>query len=226
MPTTSYKAVIVGATGAVGSALVRELLASPACAGVTAIVRRATPMFDGTPGRDKLHLEIADFDHLEADTARLAAGASLAFCTMGIGQPSKVPLEEFRRVDVEYAGAFARGAHAAGVQHISLLSSVGASQTSRTRYLHMKGLAEAVVEAAGIPRTSFFRPSLLVTDHLRYGLRGWISQTLVPVIAPLLPRRFHQIHVADLARAMRVNAESEGKTGTEVLMYPDFVALA
>ncbi len=227
MPATSYnKAIVVGATGAVGSALVRELLASPACAGVTALVRRATTAFDGAPGREKLRLEVVDFDHLEQDTARLAAGCDVAFCTMGIGQPRKVPLEEFRRVDVEYAGAFARGAHSAGVRHISLLSSVGADATSRNRYLRVKGLAEAAVSAAGIARTSFFRPSLLVTEHLRYGLQDWLSQTLLPLVAPLLPARYHQIRVEDLARAMRVNAERQGNTGTEVLMYPEFVAAA
>ncbi len=50
MPTPSYKAVVVGGTGAVGSALVRELLASPACTGVTVLARRHTPIFDAAPG--------------------------------------------------------------------------------------------------------------------------------------------------------------------------------
>ncbi|MGA9837421.1 MAG: NAD(P)H-binding protein [Gemmatimonadaceae bacterium] len=225
MPTPPYKAIVVGATGAVGSALVRELLASPACTGITALVRRPTTMFAGAPGGEKLHLEVVDFHDLEAATARLAAGSQVAFCTMGIGQPRKVPLDEFRRVDVEYAGAFARGAHAAGVRHISLLSSVGADVASRNRYLHIKGLAEAVVEAAGIARSSVFRPSLLVTQHLRYGVQDWLSQTLLPLVTPVLPARYHQIRVEDLGRAMRLNAERSGADGREVVYYPECRAL-
>lgn len=53
-------------------------------------------------------------------------------------------------------------------------------------------------------------------------MQDWLSQTFVPLVAPLLPARYHQIPVEDLARAMRVNAEQEGKTGTEVLTYRDF----
>jgi hypothetical protein len=45
------------------------------------------------------------------------------------------------------------------------------------------------------------------------------------LISPLLPGRFHQIRVEDLARAMRLNAERTGPDGVEILEYPDFVAL-
>lgn len=217
---------MVGATGAVGSALVRELLASPRCAQVTALVRRATTMFAHATGWEKLRLEVVDFADIERATATLAAGCGAAFCTLGIGQPRKVPHDEFRRVDVDYAGAFARGARTAGVRHITLLSSVGADAASRNRYLRVKGDAEAAVVAAGIARTSLFRPSLLVTRQLRYGLQDWLSQTFVPLVAPLLPARYHQVRVEDLARAMRVNAERDGAEGTELLTYPDFSGMA
>lgn len=222
MPAPSYKAVVVGATGAVGSALVRELAASPACTLVVALVRRATTVFAHAEGWEKIRIEVVDFERLEHSTADVAAGCDAAFCTMGIGQPRKVSAEEFRRVDVEYAGAFARGARAAGVRHVTLLSSVGANAASHTRYLRTKGDAERAVIDAGIERVSLFRPSLLVTEQIRYGLQDRLSQTFVPLFAPLLPARYHQIRVEDLARAMRLNAERGGAVGTEILTYPDF----
>ena len=225
MADTSYRAVVIGGTGAVGSALVRELLASPRCVGVTALVRRAAHGFDDAPGRDKLRLDVVDLSDLERATATLAAGCTAAFCTMGVGQPRKVPREEFRRVDVEYAGAFARGAAAAGVNRIALLSSVGANVGSRNPYLRVKGDAEAAVAASGIARVRLFRPSLLVTRQIRYGLQDRLSQLLVPLLAPLAPARYHQIRVEDLARAMRLDAERDVPPGTEVLMYPEFVRL-
>jgi uncharacterized protein YbjT (DUF2867 family) len=220
----SYRAVVIGATGAVGGALVRELLASSACARVVALTRRPA---EGLPPSSKLTVHVVPFDALQERTAELASGCELAFCTMGVGQPRKVAFDEFWRVDVEYAGAFARGAAAAGVRHLSLLSSVGANLSSRNPYLRVKGVAEQIVERAGIgiARTSLFRPSLLVTRELRYGLQDRLTQRLFPLIAPLLPNRYHQVRVEDLARAMRVNAERAGPHGVEVLEYPDVIRL-
>lgn len=187
-----------------------------------------------------------DLDDLERATARLALGAAApaagapaaghtgtapaaplaAFCTMGIGQPRKVPRAEFQRVDVDYAAAFARGARSAGAARIALLSAVGADPRSRNWYLAGKGGAEQAVAAAGIAHTSVFRPSLLVTRRIRYGVQDWLARTFVPLAAPLLPARYHQIRVEDLARAMRVDAERPGAPGTHVLTYADFARLA
>ncbi len=219
-----YQAIVVGGTGAVGSALVRELLASPACTRVTALVRRPVDMFDETPGQTKLHLEQINFDTLEPATARLCKDGDRAFCTMGVGQPRKVSRELVWKVDVEYAGAFARGAATAGARHISLLSSVGANDQSRSFYIRIKGAAEKAFLDSGIPRVSLFRPSLLVTDEIRYGLQDRITQTVFPWISPILPSRYREIRVEDLGRAMQCNAERRSE-GTEFLYWADFQTL-
>ena len=217
-----YRAVVIGATGAVGTALVRELQLSSACSEVVALTRRSIA---GDAAGDKLRVHVVDFDRLEDLTGELAIGCTVAFCTMGVGQPRKAAFEDFWRVDVEYAGAFARGAAAAGVRHISLLSSVAANVTSKNPYLRVKGIAEQSVAQAEIPRTSLFRPSVLRTRTIRYGLQDRITQALFPPLSTLLPARYRAIRVEDLARAMRINAEREGPSGVEVLEYPAFSTL-
>jgi uncharacterized protein YbjT (DUF2867 family) len=102
---------------------------------------------------------------------------------------------------------------------------VGADPRSASYYLRVKGSVEAAVESATFERASFFRPSLLVTRQIRYGLQDKLTQALFPRIAPLLPSRFHQIRVEHLARAMRVNAERPG-SGAEVIHYAEAAALA
>jgi hypothetical protein len=70
------------------------------------------------------------------------------------------------------------------------------------------------------------------------GLQERLTQRLFPLVAPLLPNRYHQIRVEDLARAMRVNAGRLGpdpyvvsgfsrtvSPDIEVLEYPDFMRL-
>lgn len=216
-----YRSVVVGASGVVGSALVRELLAAADCEEVVTVTRRPLEALSSP----KLRAEVIDLANLEAATADAAAGCDRAFCTIGVGQPRKTTYRDFWRVDVEYAGAFARGAAAAGVGHISLLSSVGSDLNSRNPYMRVKGAAEQAVQSAGIARTSFFRPSLLVTDNIRYGLQDRIVQSVFPALSTLLPARFRPIHVADLAKAMKLNAERSRREPVEVLHYPEFVTL-
>jgi len=224
----TYRAIVIGATGAVGSAVVRDLLASPRCADVAALTRRPVQIFDGLAGQDKLRQRVIDMSQpgsIERETVEAARDAEVAFCTMGVGQPRKMAKEEVWRIDVDSAAAFARGARTAGVRHISLLSSVAADPATSSFYLRLKGAAEQGVAAAGIPRTSFFRPSLLVTRKIRYGLQDRLTQLLFPRISWLLPSRYHEIRVEDLGRAMRINAERPGKDGIEILHYAEFVDL-
>ncbi|MEO8035795.1 MAG: hypothetical protein ABI837_15265, partial [Acidobacteriota bacterium] len=114
---------------------------------------------------------------------------------------------------------------AAGVRHFSLLTSVGADASARSRYLRVKGEVEARVRALGFERTTFFQPSLLVTPEIRYGLQDRLTQAIFPRVSPLLPDRFREIRVEDLALAMRLNAERPATAGVETLQHHDFVTL-
>jgi uncharacterized protein YbjT (DUF2867 family) len=224
---------VLGGTGAVGSALVRELLASPVWSPVLILVRRPTEAFAGDPGAHKLLVRMIDMANLEWDTRSALADVAWAesdlpasgFCTLGVGQPRKVPRAEFRRVDVDYPAAFARACKDAGVAHMSLLSAVGANAASRSYYLRVKGEAEAAVSAPGFPRVSLFRPSQLMTRQIRYGLQDHIAQRLFPRISRFLPSRYREVHVEELARAMRINAEQVSEDPVQVLYRADFAAL-
>jgi len=219
------RAIVLGATGAVGSALTRELLASRAWESVTIVTRRPTAVFRDAPGVEKLTAHVVEMSRVEEGAARLAEGTHAAFCTMGLGQPSKASREQFWQVDVEQSTAFARACRAAGVRHYSLLSSVGADPDARSYYLRVKGTAESRAQALGFDRVSFFQPCLLATREIRYGVRDRLMQALYPKISWMLPSRFHEVRVEDLGRAMRLNAEAASARAVERLTYADVVRL-
>ena len=89
MGSESYRAVVVGATGAVGGALVRELIESPRCERVVALARRRTDALAASP---KLTVHVVDLAQLETATRERAAGCETAFCTLGLGQPSRASM--------------------------------------------------------------------------------------------------------------------------------------
>ena len=84
------RAVVMGATGAVGSQVVAALLRSGAF-DVATLGRRVL----GVPGVTEHLIDVARPESYES----LLAGHDSAFCTLGIGQASKVSREELWRVD-------------------------------------------------------------------------------------------------------------------------------
>ncbi|MDK2122637.1 Rossmann-fold NAD(P)-binding domain-containing protein [Parachitinimonas caeni] len=217
----SYRVLMVGASGAVGAATLACLLASPRCSRVVALVRR--PLDASVPRLRKLDQRMCDFDSLhELDPADLEC--EVAICTLGAGQPSKLSQAMLWKTDVYYPAAFARLAKHAGARHISLLSAVNAHAKGRLLYSRIKAEAEAAIQTPGFDRVSLFRPALLLTEAVRYGMPDRINQWLFPKVAGVLPDRFRPIPVETLGRAMAVNVERAG-SGLELLYHADFLAL-
>jgi uncharacterized protein YbjT (DUF2867 family) len=217
----SIQAVVLGATGAVGTEVVRALLQSPRFARVTTLGRRPF----GIPGApsDKLAHHVVDvFDPTTYES--LLDGHAAAFCTLGLGQPSKAAREELYRVDVAAAADFASACKRRGVSHFSLLTAVGANHRSRSFYLRCKGEVEEKVRKEGFPRASFFRPSMIMTPANRYGLVQALFLAGYPCLDPFLLgplRPFRSVKVEDLGKAMAVNAE-HARSGAEILDWSKF----
>jgi uncharacterized protein YbjT (DUF2867 family) len=224
----SIHAVVLGATGAVGTEVVRALLQSPRFGRVTTLGRRPFAL-PGAPSekQEKLVHHVVDvFDPSAYES--LLDGHAAAFCTLGLGQPSKVTREELYRVDVAAAAGFASACKRRGISHFSLLTAVGANPQSRSFYLRCKGEVEEKVRAEGFPRASFFRPSMIMTPANRYGLVQAVFLAAYPCLDPLLLgplRPFRSVKVEDLGKAMAVNAERTGSgpvPGAEILDWSAF----
>src|SRR5665213_312493 len=93
----------------------------------------------------------------------LASGDAVcgASC-VGVGKGSmKWSEEELKALEIGVVGGFARGCHAAGVDHFALLSAAGSTTQSRIRYARVMGLKEEAIKAIGFKRLAIFRPGII-----------------------------------------------------------------
>lgn len=223
-----YKTIIIGGSGAVGSNVLNSLLKSDSCESVISLGRKDLDLSKFPNAGTKCKQAIVNFENLAANKD-IFQGIDIAFCTLGVGQPSKVSKEEFWKVDVEYTSSFVKLCAESGVKYFSLLSAVDANPDSKMYYLKAKGIIQERIINAGFKGCFLFQPSLLVTDESRYGIVQKITQITFPILSPILPKRYHQIHVKDLGQAMVNRTElsllNKEIGVTEFLTYKDFVAL-
>ena len=122
------KALVIGATGAVGKDLVEQLLADDAFDKVEVFVRREVP-----PASPKLVVRIVDFDRPE-EWAGLLTGDVLFSC-LGTTLRAAGGQEAQWKVDYTYQLEAAKAARASGVPKYVLVSSIGASSKSKSCFI-------------------------------------------------------------------------------------------
>ncbi len=215
MPSSdaSRNALIAGATGLIGRALLPLLLDSPRHARVHALLRRKV---SDLPTHPKLALIVA------ADFARLPVLPPLDDAFIALGTTIKVAgsVAAFRKVDFDAVVNTARAAKAAGARRAIVVSALGADERSRVFYNRVKGEMQREVAALGFETTVFAQPSLLLGDRAALGQpERPIERMAMRLSGPVLgwvPARVRPIRAVDVARAM-VDAALDGRTGVRTL---------
>lgn len=226
-------ALVLGASGSVGQALVAEIVRSGGFERIVVLVRRAPEPAWGGAVTPCLVPEMRP-DTL-ADAAEQAArawdGEVTGFSVLGVGAgTARMSIDAHRAVDVELNAAFARGLRASGrATHLAFMSAMGADATARTtgsgaagmaRYARVKGEAEAAVLRDGPPVVSIFRPAMILGSRHTPALLA----ALLPVFAPLTPARYRSIRTTQIAQAM-VAAALRPPARSAVYSYPEMMRL-
>jgi len=188
------EAVLIGATGLVGSELLRRILVDERFSSVVVLGRRSTGVTHA-----KLREHVIDFDAPSSWSDRVKG--DVLFSALGTTiRAAGTPAAQYK-VDHTYQVRTAEAARRNGVGTYVLVSSGGASPRSRIFYSRMKGELERDVEALRFPRTRILRPGLLDGERreVRAGER-WALRLLRP-LAPVLPASARPIPVAFVARA-------------------------
>ena len=205
-------AIVVGATGLVGSALCRQLQRDGRYDPVVVLTRRPLPL-EGPP----LQVETIDFSRLDEWKPEVAVDT--VFCALGTTMHKAGSEVAFRAVDQDLVLAVARLARRARARHFVMVSSIGANASAAPFYLRVKGETEDAVAAMDLPHVAVLRPSLLTGERTeRRPSERWL-QLAGRLLAPLMIgklARYRPIAGEDVATAMRVLAASE-RAGFEVI---------
>lgn len=183
--------LLLGPTGAVGSAVLAQALAHPSVTRIVAPSRRALP------SAPRLHVPVVDFAALpEADWWR----AEAALCCLGTTRRQAGSATAFETIEHGTALAAARRARAAGTPVLVYVSSIGASPRASSHYLRVKARIEADLAALDFPSLILVRPSLLDAPgrrDFRFGER--LALGIMRPLAALLPHRYRPVPVDRLA---------------------------
>lgn len=240
MSTTRKRtAIVLGGSGSVGAALLRELFGDDGFDAVITLSRRSLPGVVETAraaGRrlvEKLvpEMQPAALAAATLEAARDVDGELEGFSVLGVGAgTAKMTIDEHRAVDVALNEAFARALRDSGkVRHLAFMSAAGADAAAKasgsgaagmSRYNRVKGESEEAVRASGPAIVSVFRPAMIIgSQHT-----PWLLEKALPLFSFVTPAKYRSIRVEQIARAMIAAAKNHPATSA-TYHYPEMMAL-
>lgn len=237
--TNQRTAIVLGGSGSVGAALLRELFNDDGFNAVITISRRSLPeavAMARDAGRRLVEKLVPTMEPALLAAATIEAAGDVdgeleGFSVLGIGGgTAKLTIDEHRAVDVALNEAFARGLRDSGkAQHLAFMSAAGADPTASdsgsgaagmSRYNRVKGEAEEAVRASGPKIVSVFRPAMIIgSQHT-----PWLLEKTLPLFSFITPAKYKSIRVDQIAKAMIATAKRHPATSA-TYHYPEMMAL-
>jgi uncharacterized protein YbjT (DUF2867 family) len=190
---------LVGATGLTGWTMIERAVGRRNIA-LHALSRRHIALPKGA----RMVMVVCEPPEWPAEIAK--SQARVLVCALGTTMARAGKDEAaFRAVDQDLVLSCACAAKQAGIEHMIVVSSVGADVSARSFYLRVKGETEAALARLGFRRLDILRPGLLrgLRDERRPAER--LAQWFSPLIDLLLNgkyRKFRSIRIEALADAI------------------------
>lgn len=189
-------ALIAGASGLVGSNLLKLLLSSNEYQKVISVGRRNVEMED-----PKLEQYIVPFE----DLRNLDFQIDVVFCCLGTTIKKAGTKEAFRRVDFEFPKLLAQYSLSKGAQAFHIVTAMGADSNSSIFYNSVKGEIEDVLKSTLLPQIEIYRPSLLLGERSEQRFMEGVGQVLMKLTGFLFIgklRNYKAIDASAVARYM------------------------
>jgi uncharacterized protein YbjT (DUF2867 family) len=210
-------AVVLGATGLIGSHLLQQLLNDDAFAKVQVLVRKPVNIT-----HPKLETQLVDFNNYDDYKNKLGTGDCI-FCCIGTTNANvKGDKAEYRKIDFDIPVNAARFGKEAGFSQYLIVTALGANSNSRIFYNRLKGEVEEVIATFGYPSLHIFRPSFLLGNRAEQRAGETTFKSIFKAIAFLLPSSMKPVEAADVARAM-IKTAKKGKAGMNIYYFKEIM---
>ncbi len=201
------RALIFGASGLIGSELLKLALNDPYFSSVTIIVRKRLSL-----SNNKLTQIISTFEELEENQNSLQG--DIIFSCLGTTKSKTPDQNEYYKIDHDYPVTASKIAIKNGAKYIHLVSSLGSNISSSNSYLRLKGEIEDDISKLPFLGIHFYRPSLIIGKRKESRPLEKISALIFSIINPLLIgtlKKYQSIKATDIAKAMLSQAKKEIK---------------
>ena len=197
-------AIVIGATGLVGSNLVKQLFEDERFGKIIAFTRRKTGL-----SHDKLEENVIDFN--APDSWRNHVKGDVLFSALGTTIKTAGSQHAQYLVDYTYQYNFAKAASDHSVPVYVLISSAQASPKSRIFYSRMKGELERDIKKLEFEQIHILQPGPLEGDRPENRAGEKVGVFLLHIINSIgLFRRYRPIGGDVVARAMRALSHKGG----------------
>ncbi len=170
-PSCKKTALLVGATGLVGSVLLEQMLSDDFYQEIIIITRKSLGI-----QHHKIQEHLIDFDNLDAYAPIIKADH--IFCCLGTTIKKAKSKENFYLVDYTYPTEIAKIAKFNGATLFSLVSAMGACKHSTFYYNRVKGEVEEAIEHLQFKSCNVIRPSLLLGERQEFRLGEEIGKVV------------------------------------------------
>ncbi|MBD1371503.1 oxidoreductase [Hazenella sp. IB182357] len=214
-------ALVLGSTGLIGTALIKQLLDCNQFTTIHALARKELNMQHEKLKVHQINMRELNSipEHFQVDTL---------FCCIGTTMKKAGSKEAFREVDYDIPLQAAQMAKKEGVGQYLIVSAMGADPNSFFFYNRVKGELEDQLQLLSLPSLHIFRPSLLLgeRDEVRVGeqIGATVSKFLNPILGGSL-KKYQAIDGSDVARAM-IQVSLQDQPGDHIYLSDEIKTLA
>lgn len=202
------KAVIIGASGFIGSYLLEGLLNSADYQQVIVVVRKELKL-----QHPKLSQLIGDFNTLTNLKEQLVADE--IYITIGTTKKKTPDQKIYYQIDHDYPVLAAKIGKANGAKSVFVVTAVGANANSGIFYIKTKGETERDILALNYEHTHIFRPSMIMGNRQENrpmeGLFIKIWGFLNPLFFGKGLKKYKGMDGQDIAKAMIAAAKQQSE---------------